>query len=146
MDVHKVVANAQRRKDEIAMQNELDVHALRQKNEAFQDLITNLGGEFVAQVATLQRNPATNTVKITRENGRLIVFRTDSAKTLTILFSPNFHTATFAYEGGSVFKRTLRVEIERGQVHYRRENGVVVRPDISSMESLVSEMLDTLLQ
>lgn len=148
MDIQTVVANVQRRKREEAVNNELALHALRFKQAAFKELCTDLLTSLTGQVGHLRQQGIV--LHINTEGNKTTVNRDDSAKTLTILFTPAFCRVSFAYDGGAAFKRTLTVEAKtvsglssREVFYYRRENDTVVQRD--AIDSQVSELLDTLL-
>jgi hypothetical protein len=148
MDVHEVAANVQRRRETEAVRNELELRAIKQKDAVFQELRIDLHAELESQVAYLEQQGTK--LFVNKTGDETTVNRSDSAKTLTITFSPLFHRVSFNYQGGSAFKRTLTVEAQtvsglssREKFFYRRENGTVMQP--SALASQVSELLNILL-
>ena len=148
MDVQQVVANVQRRKEAEAVSNELELHALKQKNAVFAELREELRRELATQAEYLARHGIKLHVNV--DGDKTHVNRDDSGKTLTLAFSPLFHRVSFNYNGGAAFKRTLTVEAQtvsglssREKFYYRREDGKVVQPN--EIASQVSELLGVLL-
>ena len=150
MDIHEVVATVQRRKEQEAVRNELELRAAKQKDAVFEDLRRNLQAELNRQVAAFKQQGITLYINA-QERDTVVVNRDDSAKTLTISFAAIFHQVAFNYDGGAVFKRSLTVESEtrsgllgsREQFYYRRENNTVVQPQ--EIPSFVTEVLKILL-
>src|SRR5215472_898643 len=140
MDVHDIVANVRRRKEAEAVQNALDLRQMQQKDYAFKRLREDLTREFEQQIEGLNQQLSTNITKKVEED-KTTLYRDGSSKTLTISFVPSFHHVAFNFDGGSIFKRSLTVELEGNRVdlrvrtrtglpfYYRREDGSVVKPD-----------------
>lgn len=149
MDIHEVVANVQRRKEQEAVKNELELRAMQQKDAKFKELREELNREFTSQLAYLAQKGIR--LFVNADGDKTLINRDDSSKTLTITFVPLFYRVAFNFDGGAAAKRALTVESEtrsgllrsREDFYLRREDQTVL--PWKAIASFVSELLDMLL-